>query len=154
MSRRAERSRAQIAPRFIREADAPGYLCLEVEEFDIQVRPYIDAIPVGSDEIAFDRMDLDRWADEYKQRHAPSAASTGQSKAQQSAPSTPVHVLRLPEVCKMTGLRRSWIYQLEAENRFPRRIKIGARAVGWIAEEVQRWLANRVERSRSNQSLA
>jgi prophage regulatory protein len=41
-------------------------------------------------------------------------------------------VLRLPQVCEVTGLRRSMIYQLEAEKRFPRRIKIGVRAVGWI----------------------
>jgi len=43
-----------------------------------------------------------------------------------------IKVLRLPQVCEVTGLRRSMIYQLEAELRFPRRIKIGVRAVGWI----------------------
>ncbi len=59
-----------------------------------------------------------------------------------------VQVLRLPDVCKVTGLRRSWIYQLEAEKRFPRRIKIGQRAVGWIEGEVQAWLLGRVEQSR------
>jgi predicted DNA-binding transcriptional regulator AlpA len=42
------------------------------------------------------------------------------------------------------------IYQLEAEQRFPRRIKIGLRAVGWIEGEVQGWLAEQVERSRRN----
>ena len=59
-------------------------------------------------------------------------------------------VLRLPQVCQVTGLCRSMIYQLEAEQRFPRRIKIGLRAVGWIEGEVQGWLAEQVERSRSN----
>ena len=54
-------------------------------------------------------------------------------------------VLRLPQVCEATGLRRSMIYQLEAEQRFPRRINIGVRAVGWIQGEVQR-----IERSRSS----
>ncbi len=58
------------------------------------------------------------------------------------------HVLRLPEVCKVTGLCRSMVYQLEAERRFPRRIKIGVRAVGWLEEEVQQWLANQIEQSR------
>ena len=52
----------------------------------------------------------------------------------------PIHVLRLPQVCKMTGLCRSSIYQMEAERRFPSRIKIGARSVGWIESEVQAWL--------------
>jgi prophage regulatory protein len=41
-------------------------------------------------------------------------------------------------------------YQLEAEKRFPRRIKIGVRAVGWIQGEVQQWVVQRIERSRSS----
>jgi prophage regulatory protein len=59
-----------------------------------------------------------------------------------------LQVLRLPQVCKVTGLCRSMIYQLEAQRRFPGRIKIGLRAVGWIEGEVQQWLATRIERSR------
>ena len=55
-----------------------------------------------------------------------------------------LRVLRLPQVRQVTGLGRSMIYQLEAEKRFPSRIKIGARAVGWLHEEVQQWLAERV----------
>jgi prophage regulatory protein len=42
------------------------------------------------------------------------------------------------------------IYQLEAERRFPNRIKIGIRAVGWIEREVQEWLVKRIEASRNN----
>jgi prophage regulatory protein len=69
--------------------------------------------------------------------------------ATQTLPSRiPLQVLRLPEVCKVTGLCRSMIYQLQAEKRFPCRIKIGLRAVGWIEGEVQEWLAIRIERSR------
>ena len=41
-----------------------------------------------------------------------------------------IHILRLPEVCRATGLGRSMVYQLEAMSQFPRRVKIGARAVG------------------------
>jgi prophage regulatory protein len=63
-----------------------------------------------------------------------------------------VQVLRLPQVCKVTGLCRSMIYQLEAERRFPCRIKLGLRAVGWIEGEVQEWLAVRIERSRGTAS--
>jgi prophage regulatory protein len=40
------------------------------------------------------------------------------------------------------------IYELEAEQRFPSRIKIGVRAVGWIEGEVQEWLTQRIEGSR------
>ncbi len=59
-----------------------------------------------------------------------------------------VQILRLPAVCRATGLGRSMVYQLEAANRFPRRIKIGARAVGWIEAEIQSWLADRITTSR------
>ena len=67
-----------------------------------------------------------------------------------SNPSVPLQVLRLPEVRKVTGLCRSMIYQLEAERRFPRRIKIGARAVGWVEGEVHQWLVQRIEQSRGS----
>src|ERR1017187_7529004 len=49
-------------------------------------------------------------------------------------------LLRLPQVCDITGVKRSMIYQIEAEQRFPWRIKIGARAVVWLKEET-RWMA-------------
>jgi prophage regulatory protein len=61
----------------------------------------------------------------------------------------PIHVLRLPQVCKMTGLCRSSIYQLEADRLFPTRVKISARSVGWIESEVQGWLRQRIENGRS-----
>lgn len=57
-------------------------------------------------------------------------------------------ILRLPEVCALTGLGRSFIYQLQAEGRFPQRIKLGVRAVGWVEEEAQRWLGDRIAESR------
>lgn len=57
-------------------------------------------------------------------------------------------VLRLKEVCKVTGLGRSFIYQLQAEKQFPRSIKIGVRAVGWIESEVREWIDARVRISR------
>jgi len=45
------------------------------------------------------------------------------------------------------------IYQLEAEQRFPKRIKIGIRAVGWIESEVQKWVAMRIAASRQEVQL-
>ena len=59
-----------------------------------------------------------------------------------------VQILRLPQVCKVTGLGRSMIYHLESARRFPCRVRIGARAVGWVEAEVQSWLAGRVEHYR------
>ena len=60
-----------------------------------------------------------------------------------------IQILRLPEVCKATGLGRSMVYQLEAAQGFPARVRISERAVGWVEEEVQGWLAERILRSRA-----
>jgi prophage regulatory protein len=43
------------------------------------------------------------------------------------------------------------IYQMQAEGRFPQRIKLGQRAVGWLESEVRDWLATRIETSRGTQ---
>ena len=59
-----------------------------------------------------------------------------------------IKILRLPQVCDLTGLGRSMIYQMEADKRFPERIKIGTRAVGWLEREVHAWLIKRIEVSR------
>lgn len=69
-----------------------------------------------------------------------------------TASGPPLQILRLPQVCKVTGLGRSMIYQLESNRRFPCRVRIGARAVGWVESEVQRWLADRIERYRAQAS--
>jgi prophage regulatory protein len=58
-------------------------------------------------------------------------------------------ILRLPQVCEVTGLCRSMIYQLEADLKFPQRVKIGVRAVGWQDKEVNAWLIRRIALSRS-----
>ncbi len=65
-----------------------------------------------------------------------------------SVATRPVQILRLPDVCQVTGLGRSMIYQLEAQQRFPARVHISTRAVGWIEDEVQGWLTERILRSR------
>jgi prophage regulatory protein len=59
-------------------------------------------------------------------------------------------ILRLPQVCEVTGLCRSMIYQLEADLKFPKRVKIGVRAVGWLDKEVNAWLIKRIAMSRTN----
>jgi len=41
------------------------------------------------------------------------------------------------------------IYQLESQQRFPKRIKIGIRAVGWIESKVQVWVEKRIAASRN-----
>ena len=53
-------------------------------------------------------------------------------------------LLRLQQVGELTGLRRSMIYQLEADGNFPRRVKLATRAVGWVESEIRDWIAARI----------
>jgi prophage regulatory protein len=64
-----------------------------------------------------------------------------------------LEILRLPQVCEVTGLCRSMIYQMEADRRSPRRIKISTRAVGWLETEVNAWLIRRIASSRSETEI-
>lgn len=52
-------------------------------------------------------------------------------------------ILRLPQVMAATGLRRTSIYRLQGEGQFPKAIRLGARAVGWKASELQSWIDQR-----------
>ena len=54
-----------LLPRLIRLRDAPAYLGMDRNRFNKEVRPKLTAIPVGTQGIAFDRLELDAWADEY-----------------------------------------------------------------------------------------
>ena len=55
-------------------------------------------------------------------------------------------IIRLPAVSEMTGLPRATIYDHMAKGTFPKQLKIGPRAAGWIAAEVHRWVEDRVAR--------
>ena len=70
-----------------------------------------------------------------------------------SAITSPLQVLRLNEVRRLTGLSRSHVYRLEAAGDFPRRIKLSTRASAWIASEIEGWLAGRIA-TRDRQEVA
>ncbi len=59
-------------------------------------------------------------------------------------------ILRLPAVKKYTGLSRSTIYLRIANDEFPAPISLGGRAVGWLEEDVNQWLEQRIEASRKS----
>jgi prophage regulatory protein len=50
---------------------------------------------------------------------------------------------RMPTVLRLTGLGRSTIYRLIAEDKFPAQVRIGTRAVGWRWSDLERWSAAR-----------
>lgn len=52
-------------------------------------------------------------------------------------------IIRRGTVEAMTGLRRSAIYQAMSNGTFPRQVPLGAKAVGWLEDEVEAWVDGR-----------
>lgn len=73
--------------------------------------------------------------------------------AGQTTPNFSAHVmeerfLTLPEVLARTGLCKSTIYQQIRNGEFPSHIPLGARRVGWLSSEINRWIADRIAAAR------
>jgi prophage regulatory protein len=62
------------------------------------------------------------------------------SDAQDSAPTA---FLRMPSVMQLTGLGRSTIYRLMAQQQFPCPVRVGVRAVAWRRSELAQWSETR-----------
>ena len=58
-------------------------------------------------------------------------------------------ILRLPDVMKNTGLKRSTIYKLMAAKGFPIQISLGAKAVGWLESDIENWIQDRISQSQT-----
>ncbi len=52
-------------------------------------------------------------------------------------------ILRRPAVEEKSGYSRSTIYEEMSKGNFPRPVKIGARAVGWLESEICEWIEAR-----------
>lgn len=71
----------------------------------------------------------------------------------------PAQILRIKAVIARTGLSRSALYQkLDKKGayfdcQFPTQVKLGGNAVGWIASEIDDWIAARIAVSRSTPVL-
>ena len=59
-----------------------------------------------------------------------------------------VRILRIGDVIQKTALSRSQIYRLIALNAFPSQIRLGVRAAGWIENEIDHWLLDRIIQTR------
>jgi hypothetical protein len=64
-----DESLSQLIPRLIRLRDAPFYLGMDRNRFNAEVRPYLTQIPIGEQGIAFDRLEMDAWVEQYKFRN-------------------------------------------------------------------------------------
>ena len=61
-------------------------------------------------------------------------------------------IWRLPDVMAQTGLSRSTIYSLVSQQKFPKQIKLGPRAVGWVENEIVDWIEARIDNSRAREN--
>lgn len=67
--------------------------------------------------------------------------------------STSGQVLRITEVVQKIRRCRSGVYALVQQKKFPAPFKLGgSRASGWLASEVDEWLVEQIEKSRSAES--
>ena len=56
-------------------------------------------------------------------------------------------LLRLPDVIALVALKKSSIYELIKQGRFPAPVKLSARAVCWPSSAIDRWIAERIDMS-------
>jgi len=52
-------------------------------------------------------------------------------------------IIRKPELFSRLGLSDATIWRMEKSGKFPRRIQIGGKAVGWFDTEIDNWLSQK-----------
>ena len=86
-----------------------------------------------------------RTGDEHSCRQESPADEASCTQERLSKLTRPIRMLRRDEVEKVADVCRATIYDLMRKGQFPSSVKLtGGRAVRWIEEEVQEWLANRI----------
>lgn len=68
--------------------------------------------------------------------------------------STPIRLIKMPEVMHRTANGKAWIYRLIAQGRFPKPVKIGSRSVAFVESEIDAWIEQRIAASRGNEVKA
>lgn len=56
----------------------------------------------------------------------------------------PSRLIRRPEVCDLTGLPKSTLYDHLASGAFPAPVRLSCRSVAWHLSEVQAWIDSRI----------
>lgn len=59
---------------------------------------------------------------------------------------TEYNLLRVREVMKKTGFKRSWVYVQMNLGKFPRPVKIGSRSIAWVESEINEWIAAHIKK--------
>jgi len=63
-------------------------------------------------------------------------------------------LLRLNDVQRRTGLRKSKIYALVKSGEFPKAVQLTERSVAWPESEVTHWIHAKIAESRQGQPVA
>lgn len=53
-------------------------------------------------------------------------------------------LLRLKQVMDITGLSRSYVYELAKQGKFPKSVKLSEKSVAWVEKEVKEWVEQRI----------
>ena len=98
---------------------------------------------------------LDARARELRARQrAATRAVRHQQALQATATAGLRRIVRLPELEVMVGRGRSAIHEDIIAGRFPKPIPLGGRAVGWLIEEIELWLADRINDRKVQAAIA
>jgi len=60
-------------------------------------------------------------------------------------------ILRLNATLAKTGLSRSVLYSKISKGEFPKQINLSERSIGFLSDEVDNWIDERVRASRPNE---
>ena len=52
-------------------------------------------------------------------------------------------ILRVRDATRITGLSRTTLWRLERRGDFPKRLRLSQNSCGWVAQEVEEWIASR-----------
>lgn len=66
MDQCASQIEGNFIPRVLRAKDAPAYLGMDRNKFNKIVKPKLVSVKFGSHSVAYDRLDLDAWWEQYK----------------------------------------------------------------------------------------
>ena len=88
---------SDLQPRFIRFGQAPGYLGMDKNRFNREVRAFLTEIPIGTQGIAFDRLELDAFAEQYKKCNGRPGSRKGEEPWHSTRETVPGGRVSLPQ---------------------------------------------------------
>lgn len=55
-----------------------------------------------------------------------------------------MQILKIKQVCKKIGMSRATVYRLlKIDQTFPKPLKLGLAAIGWLESDIEAWLISK-----------